>query len=122
MLREIRPAIMMLVLFTLLLGVAYPLGITGISQVVFPYQANGSLLRDKDGKIIGSELIGQNYTAAKYFRGRPSAISGTDSSGKSVPTPYDASNSYASQYGPTAKPLIDRVTGDVAKQIGRAHV
>ena len=115
MLREIRPAIMMVIVFTLLLGIGYPLAITGIAQAVFPYQANGSLIHDKNGKVIGSELIGQNFTAAKYFHGRLSAISGTDSNGKSVPTPYDASNSYASQYGPTAKPLIDRVTGDVAR-------
>ncbi len=115
MLREIRSAIVMVVLFTLLLGIGYPLAMTGIAQAVFPHQANGSLIYDKDGKVIGSELVGQNFTAAKYFHGRLSAISGTDSTGKSVPTPYDASNSYASQYGPTAKPLIDRVTADAAK-------
>ena len=86
MYREIRPAIMMIILFTLVLGVAYPLGITGLAQVVFPYQANGSLLRDKDGKVIGSELIGQNFTAEKYFHGRLSAINGVDSAGKSIPT------------------------------------
>ncbi len=115
MYREIRPAIMMIVLFTLLLGVAYPLGITGLAQVIFPYQANGSLLHDKDGKVIGSELVGQNFTAEKYFHGRLSAINGVDSAGKSIPTPYDASNSYASQYGATSKPLVDRVTADAAK-------
>ena len=115
MLREIRPAIVMLVLLTLILGVAYPLAMTKVSQLLFPYQANGSLLYDKSGKVIGSELIGQNFTSPKYFHGRPSAITGTDSAGKSIPTPYDASNSYASQYGPTSKPLVDRVTGDVAK-------
>ena len=113
--REIRPAIMMVILFTLLLGLGYPLAMTGVAQAVFPYQANGSLIHDKNGKVIGSELIGQNFTAAKYFHGRLSAISGTDNTGKSVPTPYDASNSYASQYGPTAKPLIDRVTADAAR-------
>jgi K+-transporting ATPase ATPase C chain len=88
---------------------------TEVSQLLFPYQANGSLLYDKSGKVIGSELIGQNFTSPKYFHGRPSAITGTDSAGKSIPTPYDASNSYASNLGPTAKPLVDRVTGDVAK-------
>jgi potassium-transporting ATPase KdpC subunit len=115
MLKQIRPAIMMLVAFTLLLGVAYPLAMTEIAQIIFPHQANGSLLYDKDGKVIGSELIGQNFVSDKYFHGRLSAINGTDSSGKSVPTPYDASNSYASNLGPTSKALIDRVTGDVAK-------
>src|SRR5262245_2125410 len=115
MLKEIRPAIMMVIALTLITGIAYPLAMTGISQVVFPYQANGSLLYDKTGKVIGSELIGQNFTSPKYFHGRPSAISGTDSAGKTVPTPYDASNSYASNLGPTSKVLLDRVTGDAAK-------
>jgi K+-transporting ATPase ATPase C chain len=115
MLREIRPAIVMLVLLTLITGVAYPLGMTKLAQLIFPYQANGSLLYDKSGKVIGSELIGQNFTSPKYFHGRPSAITGTDSAGKSIPTPYDASNSLASNLGPTSKPLVDRVTGDVAK-------
>jgi K+-transporting ATPase ATPase C chain len=115
MLREIRPAIVMLLLLTLILGVAYPLGMTEVSQLLFPHQANGSLLYDKSGKVIGSELIGQNFTSPKYFHGRPSAIAGTDSAGKSIPTPYDASNSLASNLGPTSKVLIDRVTGDVAK-------
>ena len=115
MLKEIRPAIMMVIALTLITGIAYPLAMTGISQVVFPYQANGSLLYDKNGKVIGSELIGQNFTSPKYFHGRPSAISGTDSAGKTVPTPYDASNSYASNLGPTSKVLLDRVTGDAAK-------
>jgi potassium-transporting ATPase KdpC subunit len=115
MLKELRPAITMVIVFTLLLGIGYPLAMTGIAQVVFPHQANGSLIYDKNGKVIGSELIGQNFTAAKYFHGRISAITGTDSAGKSIPTPYDASNSSASQYGPTAKALIDRVTADAAK-------
>jgi potassium-transporting ATPase KdpC subunit len=115
MLKQIRPAIMMIVALTLLTGIAYPLAMTEIAQIIFPHQANGSLLYDKDGKVIGSELIGQNFVSDKYFHGRLSAINGTDSSGKSIPTPYDASNSYASNLGPTSKALIDRVTGDVAK-------
>ena len=115
MTKEIRPAIMMVILLTLILGIAYPLGMTGIAQAIFPYQANGSLIKDKDGKVIGSELIGQNFTSPKYFHGRLSAINGVDSAGKSIPTPYDATNSYASQLGPTSKTLVDRVTGDVAK-------
>ena len=113
--KELRPAILMVTIFTLILGLAYPLGMTGIAQLVFPYQANGSLIRDKDGKVIGSELIGQNFTSPKYFHGRPSAIMGTDSAGKPVATPYDAANSYGSNLGPTSKTLIDRVTADTAK-------
>jgi K+-transporting ATPase ATPase C chain len=115
MLKELRPAIVVFLLLTLITGIAYPLAMTGIAQVVFPYQANGSLLYDKGGKVIGSELIGQNFTSPKYFHGRPSAIMGTDSAGKAIPTPYDASNSYGSNLGPTSKALIDRVTADTAK-------
>jgi K+-transporting ATPase ATPase C chain len=100
---------------TLILGIAYPLAMTGVAQVLFPHQANGSLIYDKNGKVIGSELIGQYFASPKYFHGRPSAIMGTDSSGKPIPTPYDASNSYGSNLGPTSKALIDRVTADAAK-------
>src|SRR5262249_7549087 len=107
MLRETRPAIVMLVAFPLLTGIAYPLAMTGIAQAIFPHQANGSLLTP-NGTVIGSELIGQNFTSDKYFHGRPSAIMGTDANGKPVPTPYDASNSYGSNPAPTSKALLAR--------------
>ena len=117
MLKEIRPAIVMMVLFTVLTGLAYPLAMTGVAQLVFPRQANGSLI-EKDGKVIvGSELIGQNFTQDKYFHGRPSATTDTDPKDptKTVPAPYNAANSGASNAGPTSKALIERVQGDVDK-------
>ena len=114
MLRQIRPAIVLIVLMTVLTGLAYPLFMTGVAQVLFPHQAAGSLI-EKDGKVIGSELIGQNFTDEKYFHGRPSATTDTDpnDSTKTVPAPYNAGNSGGSNAGPTAKSLIERVQGDV---------
>jgi len=114
MLRQIRPAIVLIVLMTVLTGLAYPLAMTGLAQVLFPHQAGGSLI-EKDGKVIGSELIGQNFTDEKYFHGRPSATTDTDpnDSTKTVPAPYNASNSGGSNAGPTSKSLIERVQGDV---------
>jgi K+-transporting ATPase ATPase C chain len=114
MLRQIRPAIMLIVLMTVLTGLAYPLFMTGLAQVLFPSQAAGSLI-EKDGKVVGSELIGQNFTDAKYFRGRPSATADTDPNDatKTVPAPYNAGNSGGSNAGPTSKALIERVQGDV---------
>lgn len=116
MLKEIRPAIVMMVVFTVITGLIYPLAMTEIAQLVFPRQANGSLIV-KDGKVIGSELIGQNFTDAKYFQGRPSATSDTDpnDSTKTVPAPYNAANSSGSNAGPTSKALIERIQGDVEK-------
>ena len=110
--REFRPAITMVILFTLLLGLAYPLGMTGLSQVLFPSQANGSLVV-RNGQVIGSALIGQNFTSAKYFHGRPSATTDTDAHGKTISAPYNAASSTPSNLGPTSKALIDRVKGDV---------
>jgi K+-transporting ATPase ATPase C chain len=114
MLTHLRPAIVLIVLFTLLTGVALPLAMTGVGGLVFPFQAGGSLI-EKDGKVIGSALIGQNFTDAKYFQGRPSAITAPDpkDSTKTIDTPYDASNSNASNLAPSSKTLIDRVTADV---------
>jgi potassium-transporting ATPase KdpC subunit len=115
MVREIRPAIVVLVALTLITGLVYPLAMTGIAQVVFPHQANGSLI-ERDGKVIGSELIGQNFTSDKYFHGRPSATTAPDPKDptKTVPAPYNADNSGGSNLGPSNKALIDRVKGDIA--------
>jgi K+-transporting ATPase ATPase C chain len=111
--KHIRPAIVMIVCMTLITGLAYPLAMTGIGQLLFPWQANGSLV-SKDGKVIGSALIGQNFTAEKYFHGRPSATTEPDpkDATKTVPVPYAADNSAGSNLGPTQKDLIDRVKGD----------
>src|SRR5437764_11113697 len=116
MFRQIRPAIMMIVVMTVITGLVYPLGMIGIAQLVFPHQANGSLI-EKDGKVIGSELIGQNFADAKYFHGRPSATTDTDPNDatKTVPAPYNAANSSGSSLGPTRQPLIDRVKDDAEK-------
>ena len=116
MLKEIRPAIVMMVLLTALTGLVYPLAMTGIAQAVFPRQANGSLIV-KDGKVIGSELIGQNFADAKYFHGRPSATTDTDPNDatKTVPAPYNAANSSGSNAGPTSKALFESVQGDTEK-------
>jgi len=114
MLKEIRPAIILLVLLTLITGLAYPLAITGIAEVIFPRQAQGSLI-ERDGKVIGSALIGQVFTDAKYFHGRPSATNAPDpkDATKTIDAPYNAVNSMGSNLGPTSKALADRVKGDV---------
>src|SRR4051794_29694636 len=116
MLQHIRPAITMIVLMTILTGLAYPLAMTGIAQAIFPYQANGSLI-ERDGKVIGSALIGQAFTSETYFHGRPPATTDTDpnDASKTVPAPYNAANSGGSNLGPTSKTLIDRITGDAGK-------
>ena len=116
MLNQLRPAFLMIVVMTLITGLAYPLGMTLIAQPLFPHQANGSLV-EKDGKVIGSELIGQNFTSDKYFHPRPSATTEPDPKDptKTIAVPYAADNSAGSNLGPTNRALIDRVKGDAAK-------
>jgi potassium-transporting ATPase KdpC subunit len=116
MVREIRPAIVVLVALTLITGLAYPLAMTGIAQALFPRQAQGSLI-ERNGTVIGSELIGQQFQSDKYFRGRPSATTAPDPNDatKTVPAPYNAANSGGSNLGPSNNALIDRVQGDIDK-------
>jgi K+-transporting ATPase ATPase C chain len=116
MLKEIRPAIILLLLLTLITGLAYPLALTAIAGVIFPKQAAGSLV-ERDGKVVGSALIGQEFKSEKYFHGRPSATTAPDptDSTKTVPAPYNAANSGGSNLGPTSKALNDRVKEDVDK-------
>ena len=116
MLKEVRPAIVLILAFTVITGLLYPLAMTGLAEVIFPYQAHGSLI-EKDGKVIGSELMGQYFTGDGYFHGRPSATLGPDPSdpSKTTSVPYNAANSMGSNLGPTNKALIDRVNGDVDK-------
>ncbi|ABE37902.1 potassium-transporting ATPase, C subunit [Rhodopseudomonas palustris BisB5] len=116
MLKEIRPALVVLVVLTVICGLAYPLAMTGIAGVLFPEQAAGSLIV-KDGAVIGSALIGQEFKDDKYFHGRPSATSAADPADptKTVSSPYNAANSSGSNLGPTSKALNDRVKEDVDK-------
>ena len=116
MLKEIRPAIVFIVALTLITGLAYPLAMTGIAETIFPFSAQGSLI-ERDGKVVGSALIGQVFTKDEYFHGRPSATNTPDPQdpAKTVDAPYNAANSGGSNLGPTNKALIDRVKGDVDK-------
>ena len=116
MLKEIRPAIVILVALTLITGLGYPLAMTGIAGAIFPTQAQGSII-EQDGKVVGSALIGQEFISDKYFHGRLSATTAPDSKDatKTVPAPYNAANSGGSNLGPTSKALIDRVKDDVDK-------
>jgi len=114
MLREIRPAIVVLLALTLITGLAYPLAMTGIAGLIFPYQAQGSMI-ERGGHVVGSALIGQVFTSERYFHGRPSATTTPDPADatKNVPAPYNAANSGGSNLGPSNKALIDRVQGDI---------
>jgi K+-transporting ATPase ATPase C chain len=114
MLNEIRPAVMLLVLLTLITGLAYPLAMTGLAVTLFPYTAEGSLIR-RDGQVIGSALIGQEFKSDRYFHGRPSMTTGRDPTdpAKSVVQPYNAINSMGSNLGPTNRALAERVAADV---------
>jgi K+-transporting ATPase ATPase C chain len=116
MLKEVRPAIVLILAFTIITGLVYPLVMTGIAGVIFPSQAHGSLI-EKDGKVIGSKLMGQFFSSDRYFHGRPSATLGPDPSdpSKTTSVPYNAANSGGSNLGPTNKALIDRIKADVDK-------
>ena len=104
----LRPAIVMTILFAALLGLAYPLAMTGIGQAIFPSQANGSLVRDASGKVIGSTVVGQAFTTDRYFQTRPSAAGNG----------YDGLASSGSNLGPTAEALMDRVKPDIERRRG----
>jgi K+-transporting ATPase ATPase C chain len=116
MLKELRPALVVLIGLTLITGLLYPLAITGFAQLLFPTQAQGSLIV-QDGKVVGSSLIGQPFNDPKYFHGRPSATTAPDpqDSSKTVEAPYNAANSGGSNLGPTSKALSDRITADVER-------
>ena len=114
MLNQLRPALVLLIALTAITGLAYPLAMTGIAGAIFPAKAAGSLI-ERDGKVVGSSLIGQSFTGAGYFHGRPSATSAADPADatKTVPSPYNAANSSGSNLGPTSAALAERVKGDL---------
>lgn len=114
MLNQLRPALVLLTAFTIITGLAYPLAMTGLAGAVFPARAAGSLIA-RDGRIVGSRLIGQTFTDARYFHGRPSATTAPDPADatKTVPAPYNAAASLGSNLGPTSAALAGRVKGDL---------
>ncbi|BBK43723.1 potassium-transporting ATPase KdpC subunit [Allostella vacuolata] len=116
MLKHLRPALVLIVAMTVLTGLAYPLAMTGIARAVFPDQSSGSLLV-RDGQVVGSALIGQEFKADRYFQGRPSATTAADPAdpAKSVAAPYNAAASGGSNLGPTSAALVERVTADAAR-------
>jgi potassium-transporting ATPase KdpC subunit len=123
MLAQLRPAIVMIVLFTALTGLAYPLAITGVAQLALSNQANGGVI-ERGGEIIGSTLIGQNFTSDRYFHGRPSATSAPDptDSTKTVDAPYNAANSSGSNLGPTSRKLVDRVNSAIETEFAAGRI
>jgi potassium-transporting ATPase KdpC subunit len=114
MLQHVRPAVVLLVFFSALTGLAYPLAVTGIAQIAMPREANGSLI-EKDGVVVGSALIGQDFKTDRYFHPRPSATTEPDPNdpSKTIDDPYNAANSSGSNLGPTSKTLVDRVKAGV---------
>jgi K+-transporting ATPase ATPase C chain len=123
MLSQLRPAIVMIALFTALTGLAYPLAVTGIAQLVMSDKANGSLI-ERDRQVVGSSLIGQSFSSDRYFHGRPSATTGPDpaDSSKSVDVPYNAANSMGSNLGPTSKKLLDRVNASIESEFAAGRI
>jgi potassium-transporting ATPase KdpC subunit len=121
MLQHLRPALVLIVLFSVLTGLVYPLAITGVAQLAMPYLANGSLI-EKNGDVVGSALIGQAFKSDRYFHPRPSATTDADPSDatKTIDAPYNATNSSGSNLGPTSQKLVDRVKGGVAAWRGFA--
>jgi K+-transporting ATPase ATPase C chain len=116
MIKELRPALVLIVLFTVITGLIYPFAVTGIAQIVFPHRANGSLVT-RNGIVVGSELMGQAFTSERYFHGRPSATVAPDpaDASKTVDAPYNAANTSGSNLGPTSKTLIERIQADVER-------
>ncbi len=123
MFSQLRPAFVMIALFTALTGLAYPLAITGIAQLLSSERANGSLV-ERNGKIVGSSLLGQNFASARYFHGRPSATSAPDPADptKTVDAPYNAANSAGSNLGPTSKKLLDRVNAGIESEFAAGRI
>ena len=123
MLNQLRPAIVLLSLLTLITGVAYPLAMTGVAQLAFPEKANGSLV-ERDGVVVGSALIGQNFVSDRYFHGRPSATTAADPADptKSIDAPYNAANSMGSNLGPTSKKLVDRVSATIESEFAAGRI
>jgi potassium-transporting ATPase KdpC subunit len=123
MLAQLRPAIVMIVLFTGLTGLAYPLAITAIAKLAMSHNANGSVI-ERDGTVVGSSLIGQNFTSDRYFHGRPSATSAPDPADatKTVDAPYNAANSSGSNLGPTSKKLVDRVNASIEAEFAAGRL